>query len=160
MIVKGRYNLVSHDQAELALYITTSTDIRVFRKTQRIRMQISKGRGDFELVHSHLFPGLPHVSMYADSRSFAALYFGTKAEALEESKASWITKASPASAKTGRLRFRQSKADCKRSCRRIQMILIAHGRFEAALQRHIRYHYSSVEYGKAGGASGFVIRAF
>jgi hypothetical protein len=54
-------------------------------------MQISKGRGDFELIHSHLVPGLPHVSLYADGRSFAALYFGTEAEALEESKATWIS---------------------------------------------------------------------
>lgn len=45
-----------------------------------------KGRGDFELIDSHLVPGLPHVSMYADGKSFAALYFGTKVEAREESK--------------------------------------------------------------------------
>ncbi|MGA2786784.1 MAG: DUF4019 domain-containing protein [Verrucomicrobiota bacterium] len=85
MVVKGHYNLVSHDQAELALYITTPTNIRVPEDSQQ-RMEISRGRGDFELIHSHLVPGLPHVSMYADGGSFAALYFGTKAEALEESK--------------------------------------------------------------------------
>ncbi len=85
MVVKGHYNLVSHDQAELALYITTSTIIRVPEDPTQ-RMQISKGRGDFELIHRHLVPGWPHVSMYADGGSFAALYFGTKAEALEESK--------------------------------------------------------------------------
>jgi serine/threonine protein kinase len=90
MVVKGHYNLVSHDQATLALYITTSTDIRVPEDSQN-RMQISKGRGDFELTHSHLVPGLPHVSMYADRRPFAALYFGTQAEALEESHAKWIS---------------------------------------------------------------------
>ena len=90
MVVKGHYNLVSTDQAELALYITTSTDIRVPEDSQQ-RMEISKGRGDFELTHSHLIPGLPHVSMYADGEPIAALYFGTKAEALEESKAKWIS---------------------------------------------------------------------
>jgi serine/threonine protein kinase len=90
MVVKGHYNLVSHDDAELALHITTSANIRV-PEDSRNRMQISKGRGDFELIHSHLVPGLPHVSLYADGRSFAALYFGTEAEALEESKATWIS---------------------------------------------------------------------
>jgi serine/threonine protein kinase/tetratricopeptide (TPR) repeat protein len=90
MAVKGHYNLVSADQASLALYITTSTNIRVPEDSQQ-RMQISKGRGDFELIHSHLVPGLPHVSMYADGEPIAALYFGTKAEALEESKAKWIS---------------------------------------------------------------------
>ena len=95
MIVKGHYNLVSHDQAELALHITTSTDIRVPEDSKN-RMQISKGRGDFELVHSHLVSGLPHVAMYADRKVFANLYFGTQAEALEESKATWITNSQPA----------------------------------------------------------------
>jgi serine/threonine protein kinase len=84
MVVKGHYNLVSHDDAELALYITST--IRNVPEDATQRMQISKGRGDFELIHSHLVPGWPHVSMYADGGSFAALYFGTKAEALEESK--------------------------------------------------------------------------
>jgi serine/threonine protein kinase/tetratricopeptide (TPR) repeat protein len=90
MVVKGHYSLVSQDHAELALYITTSTDIRVPEDSLQ-RMQITKGRGDFELIDSHLVPGLPHVSMYADGEPIAALYFGTKAEALEESKAKWIS---------------------------------------------------------------------
>jgi predicted Ser/Thr protein kinase len=94
MVVKGHYNLVSHDQAELALHITTSTDISVPEDSKN-RMQISKGRGDFELVHSHLVPGLPHVAMYADRKVFANLYFGTQAEALEESRATWITNSTP-----------------------------------------------------------------
>jgi serine/threonine protein kinase/tetratricopeptide (TPR) repeat protein len=82
MVVKGHYNLVSHDNAELALYITSTNKNIPEDATQR--MQISRGRGDFKLIHSHLVPGWPHVSMYADGGSFAALYFGTKAEALEE----------------------------------------------------------------------------
>ncbi|MFZ0828284.1 MAG: DUF4019 domain-containing protein [Verrucomicrobiia bacterium] len=90
MVVKGHFNLVSHDQATLAFHITTSTDISVPEDSKN-RIPISKGRGDFELVHSHLVPGLPHVAMYADGKVFANLYFGTQAEALEESKATWIT---------------------------------------------------------------------
>lgn len=85
MVVKGRYNLVSHDRAELALYITTKTNIAVPTDSTQTK-EISKGAGEFELIHSHLVPGWPHVSMYADGGSFAALYFGTKEEAAEESK--------------------------------------------------------------------------
>jgi len=95
MVVKGHYQLVSHDTALLALYITTSTNKTVPEDASQ-RMEIPRGQGDFELADSHLIPGLPHVSMYADGGSFAALYFGTKSEALEESKASWITNASSA----------------------------------------------------------------
>ncbi|HTX22223.1 MAG TPA: protein kinase [Candidatus Aquilonibacter sp.] len=84
MTVKGHCNLVSHDQALLALYITTTSNITVPTDSKQ-EMQISKGRGDFELIDTHLVSGLPHVSMYADGKSFAALYFGTRAEAAEES---------------------------------------------------------------------------
>jgi tRNA A-37 threonylcarbamoyl transferase component Bud32 len=88
MVVKGHYNLVSHDRATLALYIT-STNKNVPEDSQQ-RRQISKGRGDFELIHSHLVPGLPHVEMDANGKNVANLYFGTQAEALEESKVKWI----------------------------------------------------------------------
>ncbi|MGP8054893.1 MAG: protein kinase domain-containing protein [Limisphaerales bacterium] len=84
MVVKGHYNLVSHDNALLALYCT-STNKNIHEDASQ-RMPISKGRGDFELSRSHLYPGLHHVSMYANGGSFAALYFGTRAEALKESK--------------------------------------------------------------------------
>jgi serine/threonine protein kinase len=87
MTVKGRYNLVSHDNATLALYIT-STNLTNFPEDPRETMHISKGRGDFELSRSHLVPGLPHVNMYPTNGGgpFAELYFGTKGEAEEESK--------------------------------------------------------------------------
>ncbi len=86
MVVKGHYNLVSHDEALLALNITTTNDIAV-PTDSRQQMQIFKGHGDFELIHTHLVPGLPHMGMYAwYGEPFAALYFGTKAEAAEEGK--------------------------------------------------------------------------
>jgi serine/threonine protein kinase/transglutaminase-like putative cysteine protease len=97
MTVKGHYNLVSHDQAMLALYIGSTNSSSTEDPKQSV--QISKGRGDFELIHSHLVPGRPHVEMNANGENFANLYFGTQAEALEENKASWITNATPASAK-------------------------------------------------------------
>ena len=89
MTVKGHYNLVSHDQATLALYITSTNRNVPEDATQR--MQISKGRGDFELSRSHLYPGLHHVTMYslgADGKSkpFAGVYFGNQNEAREEAK--------------------------------------------------------------------------
>src|SRR5579862_8247383 len=95
MTVRGHYHLVSHNQALLALYITTTNNIAVPVGLKE-QMQISKGRGDFELIHPYLVPGLPHVSMYADGHPFASIYFGTMAEALEESKAGWITNTTPA----------------------------------------------------------------
>src|SRR5439155_532325 len=85
LMAKGHYHLVSHDKATLALYITTTNDVGVLTDSRQ-EMQISKGDGDFELVHTHLVPGLPHVSMYADNHPFAGVYFGNKAEAAEESK--------------------------------------------------------------------------
>jgi hypothetical protein len=95
MEVKGHYNLVSHDSAMLALYITstnhTASTSQSLPDDAANQKQISKGRGDFELIRSRLVPGLPHVAMYADGKSFASLYFGNSAEAAEERKATWIS---------------------------------------------------------------------
>jgi len=147
MVVKGHYNLVSTDEAELAFYITTSTNMRVPEDSQQ-RMQISKGRGDFELIHSHLVPGLPHVSMYADGEPIAALYFGTKAEALEESKASWITNA-PASAETWSPTLAPGeKPDLQKVLGEVKA-LMEQGRYEEALQRQIWYFNHALQYGEA-----------
>lgn len=99
LMAKGHYNLVSHDSASLALFITTTNRQTASVETRRT-LNISKGAGDFELVHAHPVPGLAHVSMYADGHPFASVYFGTKTEALEESQANWITNA-PASADAG-----------------------------------------------------------
>jgi hypothetical protein len=87
MVVKGHYNLVSADNAELALYITTTNNASMPTDPKQ-EMQISKGRGDFDLVDSHLVLGWPHVNMYpvAGGGPFAELYFGTKVEAAEECK--------------------------------------------------------------------------
>jgi hypothetical protein len=79
--VKGHYNLVSHDHALLGLYCTPTNKIDghvPVDPTQR--MQINRGKGEFDLSCSHPCPGLHHVSMYADGHSFAAIYFGTKEE--------------------------------------------------------------------------------
>ena len=43
------------------------------------------------MTDPNLVPGMPHVSMYAGGKPIASLYFGTKAEALQENETSWIT---------------------------------------------------------------------
>jgi type II secretory pathway pseudopilin PulG len=89
MTVEGHYNLVSHDKASLALYITTTN--QGWTKTDSIQEKdISNGHGNFELTHPRVVPGLPHVSMYANGHPFASLYFGNKQEAAEEREARWI----------------------------------------------------------------------
>ena len=98
MKVKGDYDLVSQDSATLALYITTTNRVSVPTSQQQV-MEITKGRGHFELVDTNLVPGLPHLSLYAtNGEPFAALYFGTKAEAFAEHQAAWITNEAPTAA--------------------------------------------------------------
>ena len=85
LAVRGRYNLVSTDRAVLALYITSDAEPAPFDEKQS--MEISNGRGNFELINPHLYPGLPHVTMYStgtNGASFAGVYFGNKDEAAEE----------------------------------------------------------------------------
>jgi len=84
MAVKGQYNLVSADSAQLALYITTSQNVMVSTDPGQT-MKISNGQGNFELFTSHLVPGWPHVTMYStNGPGFAGVYFGNKKEAAEE----------------------------------------------------------------------------
>jgi serine/threonine protein kinase/tetratricopeptide (TPR) repeat protein len=157
MIVKGHYILVSHDSAALALYIT-STNKNV-PKDAKQRMPISKGRGYFELIDSHVVPGLPHVSMYADDKSFAALYFGTKAEALEESKANWITNEMSASAETwSPTNAPGEKPDLQKMLSDAKD-LMEKGRYEDALQRHLWYFNHALEYdqGQTGVRLSFAL---
>ena len=89
LVVKGRYHLVSTDRAVLALYITADAgSVPATNETDKKQsMEISIGRGNFELIHPHLYPGLPHVTMYSmgtNGASFAGVYFGNKDEAAEE----------------------------------------------------------------------------
>jgi hypothetical protein len=87
MVVKGHYNLVSSDSAQLALYITTISAIAVPTGPKQW-VEISKGAGDFELTDPNLVPGMPHVTMYSipGGKPFAGIYFGNKEEAAQESR--------------------------------------------------------------------------
>jgi type II secretory pathway pseudopilin PulG len=88
MRVKGLYNLISANNARLALYVTSTNDVAT--NTPEADTQstlIAHGTGDFELVYPRRVSGLPHVTMYAsDGKGFAEVYFGSKDEAAAESK--------------------------------------------------------------------------
>jgi hypothetical protein len=147
MTVKGFYVLASHDQATLALYITTRTKIAVPVGPNE-QMQISKGRGDFELSVPHLVPGLPHVSMYStNGEPFASLYFGTKAEAAEESKANWITNV-PASAETWSPSLSPGEKPDVQKIRNEIKTLMEQDDYEGALQRQLWYFNHAVQFGE------------
>lgn len=87
MTVKGIYNLVSAHEASLWLDFTVTNNGEVPNQAaSTYNIHISQGWGDFELSRPLPMSGLPHVSMYNNNRSFADIYFGTEAEAAEESK--------------------------------------------------------------------------
>ena len=145
MVVKGRYHLVSHDSAQLALNFT-STNNPSAPEDPKQSMQISKGSGDFELIHPYYVSGLPHVNMYsAENKPFAEIYFGTKAEALEESKASWITNA-PASTETWSPTLAPGEKPDPQKILDDAKSLMAKGDYESALQRHLWYFNHALEY--------------
>ena len=143
MTVKGHYHLVSHKNASLALYTTTTNDAAMPTASTR-EMEISKGNGDFALIDPNFVPGMPHVSMYADGKPFASLYFGTQAESLEESKAGWITNAPSASAETWSPTPEPGgKVDLQKILQEAQD-LMSQSRYEESLQRLIWYHDHSL----------------
>ena len=74
MTVKGHYLLVSQKSAQLTFYVTSlSTNVLLDDACQGTN--ISKGNGDFELIHQYIFPGyarVPHVSMFSvNGKAFA-----------------------------------------------------------------------------------------
>jgi serine/threonine protein kinase len=87
MTVKGHYQLVSADRATLALLITTTKQSSPPPDPNQ-SVSISQGRGDFELTHSQVVAGFPHLNMYSlpGGLPFAELYFGNQEEAAGEAK--------------------------------------------------------------------------
>lgn len=76
--VKGTYNLVSHDKAMLAAFITTNKSEPIPNmRTQK--MTVERGEGHFTLLFYMWDEGSPHVSFYpiSSGSSFAGIYFGT-----------------------------------------------------------------------------------
>jgi tRNA A-37 threonylcarbamoyl transferase component Bud32 len=84
MLVKGRYELVSADQANLAFYVTSRTG-NGRRDDAREKISISKGSGQFQLYHPVAVLGLPNISMYSSNlTALAEVYFGNEREVAEE----------------------------------------------------------------------------
>ena len=157
MTVQGRYNLVSHDAAALDLYVTTTNSDSPQNPGQS--MSVTNGNGVFQLTDTHVIPGLPHVSMYADGRSFAALYFGTREEAAAESKAGWITNTPSASAETWSPMFAPGEKPDMQKILKDATDFMNKGQYEEALQRHIWYHNHALEYdqGQTGVRLSFAL---
>jgi Bacterial Ig-like domain len=135
----------------LALNITSTNKPNAADAVEDARqhIQISKGDGDFELMHFHLVPGSPHVSMYAYGHVFASLYFGTKAEAQAESEAKWIANPSFASAETWSPTLAPGvKPDLQKILNEAKD-LMDQGKYEEALQRQIWYFNHALEFDPA-----------
>jgi len=77
--VTGRYKLVSHDEADLAINVMVSYDSPHSRHTAlpQQKMKVAKGEGRFSLKFQMWDDGNPHVSFYPahGGQSFASAYF-------------------------------------------------------------------------------------
>jgi serine/threonine protein kinase/type II secretory pathway pseudopilin PulG len=146
MTVKGHYDLVSADEASLWLNLTATNDDEVPNQAELPQsIHISKGRGDFQLSHSHLVPGLPHVSMYNHHHPFASIYFGTKDEAEEETR---LVLSAAASTETWSPELKSGeKPDLQKIRGQIQTLMNS-GDYEGALQRQIWYFNHALEFGE------------
>jgi RNA polymerase sigma factor (sigma-70 family) len=79
--VRGTFTLASHNQASLAIYLTSSTngayDNEPFGNNA---VAVQAGKGDFTLDFEIREMGYPHLSFYpTNGQSFGHLYFGTGA---------------------------------------------------------------------------------
>src|SRR5208282_2462600 len=94
----------------------------------------------------------------SDGGSFAALYFGTKAEALEESKANWITNA-PASAETWSPPLAPDEKPDLQKILSDAKNLMEQAKYEDSLQRHLWYFNHALEYdqGQTGVRLSFAL---
>ena len=150
MKVKGLYNLISANNARLALYVTSTNDIATTEATTQSTL-ISQGSGDFELVYPHRVSGLPHVTMYAaDGKGFAEVYFGSKDEAGAESKLELgSTNPAAASAETWSPPLAPGEKPDLQKILQDATKLMEVGHFEEALQHHLWYHRHALEYDPA-----------
>ena len=75
--VDGTYELASHDEADLALYATTTSASGPTPVDPLQHIRIKKGHGTFHLVKTMSEDGYLHVSFYPVSgSSFGGVYFG------------------------------------------------------------------------------------
>ncbi len=159
--VKGHYHLISADGAKLELHIT-STNTTHGPQDPGQSLDISKGDGDFILVHPHPVPGLPHVNMYPSGggRPFAEIYFGTKAEAGEEGKLDLQSELaaletwSPPHRPDGTVDLPGILSDADK--------FMEQGLYEESLQRHIWYFNHALQYdqGQTGVRLSFALSSW
>jgi len=79
VVVRGRYNLKSHQKARLSLYLTSTAGAGEPNVPTQSK-EITGGSGEFELSRAIRHPGYLHLSLYPTSREtdFGCLYFGTE----------------------------------------------------------------------------------
>lgn len=75
--VEGTYTLASREQADVALYATTTTTVTAQIDASQIT-RIGKGTGTFRLVKTMREEGYLHISLYSvtDGNGFGGVYFG------------------------------------------------------------------------------------
>ena len=110
------------------------------------------------LRRSHLVPGLPHVSMYAGGHPFASVYFGTKAEAQQESKAKWITNAPSTSIETWSPTLAPGEKPNLQEILNSAKSLMDEGSYEESLQHYLWYFdHSRNDAGQRGVRLSFAL---
>jgi hypothetical protein len=76
--VIGRYHLVSHDRATLALSVSAKRPEDAYGYwASNQTVSVARGDGEFTLHECIGCEGYPHVSFYADGGSIGGVYFGT-----------------------------------------------------------------------------------
>ena len=93
-LVEGSYTLASGDNADLALFCTTSGKSGPTPIQDSQRLRIVKGAGEFRLYETNMADGWLHVSFYPPhSSSQGGVYFGEKGnENTILRKANWLSK--------------------------------------------------------------------
>jgi len=79
VVVRGRYDLKSHEKATLALYLTSSGGTGE-RELPTQTIKIEKGSSEFELSTLVKHVGHLHLSFYGQDSDFGCVYFGTPAQ--------------------------------------------------------------------------------
>ena len=79
VLIRGHYTLMSQSSAKLGLSLTRTQSREPVPISPAANKQISKGKGEFELLYEVRHIGCLHVSLsrVADGRMFSTLYFGT-----------------------------------------------------------------------------------
>jgi hypothetical protein len=76
--VRGRVRLASHDQAQLALYLTQTEGDGTEETDPGQTIQVQRGQRDFELKATIKHRGFLHLTLYQSSgEPFGGVYFGT-----------------------------------------------------------------------------------